>query len=81
MTIENHSLVNELPEFKQRIHDLKMNDMHFHRLFNEYHDVDKEVHSIESGAQVSSDEFIEGLKKKRLNLKDQLFSILNAETA
>ena len=58
-----------------------MNDMHFHRLFNEYHDVDKEVHSIESGAQVSSDEFIEGLKKKRLNLKDQLFSILNAETA
>lgn len=81
MTIENHSLVNELPEFKQRIHELKMSDMHFHRLFNEYHDVDKEVHSIESGAQVSSDEFIEGLKKKRLNLKDQLFSILNVETA
>ncbi len=81
MQIENHSLANEFPEHKERIHDLKMSDMHFLRLFNEYHDVDKEVHHFESGAEATSDEHLETLKMKRLHLKDQLFAILNAQPA
>lgn len=81
MQIENHSLANEFPEHKERIHDLKMSDMHFLRLFNEYHDVDKEVHHFESGAEATSDEHLETLKVKRLHLKDQLFGILNAQPA
>ncbi len=81
MPIENHSLANEFPEFKDRIHELKQDNMHFLRLFNEYHDVDKEVHRIESGAENTSDDYIESLKKQRLNLKDELFSILSAEPA
>lgn len=81
MQIENHSLANEFPEHKERIHDLKMSDMHFLRLFNEYHDVDKEVHHFESGAEATSDEHLEALKVKRLHLKDQLFAILNAQPA
>lgn len=81
MTIENHSLANELPEFKERIHELKQENMHFLRLFNEYHDVDKDIHRIESGAENTSDDYLEGLKKKRLALKDELFAILNTETA
>lgn len=79
MPIENHSLANELPEFKERIHELKIENMHFHKLFNEYHDVDKEVHRIEEGVENTSDDYLESLKKKRLNLKDQLFDMLNAE--
>jgi len=81
MQIENHSLVNELPEFKERIHELKQSDMHFHRLFNEYHDVDKDIHRIESGAENTSDDYLEGLKKQRLHLKDELFAILNVQPA
>lgn len=81
MPVENHSLANEFPEFKARIHDLKQENMHFHRLFNEYHDVDKEVHRIESGAENTSDEYLEGLKKQRLSLKDELFAMLNATPA
>ena len=81
MPIENHSLANEFPEFKDRIHELKQDNMHFLRLFNEYHDVDKDVHRIESGAENTSDEYLEGLKKQRLNLKDELFSMLSAEPA
>jgi len=81
MSIENHSLVNELPEFKERIHELKIENMHFHKLFNEYHDVDKEIHRIEKGIENTADDYLEGLKKQRLNLKDQLFDMLNAEKA
>ena len=81
MPIENHSLANELPEFKERIHELKLENMHFHKLFNEYHDVDKEIHRIEGGIENTSDEYVEGLKKQRLQLKDELFGMLTAEQA
>lgn len=78
---ENHSLANELPEFKDKIHELKKEDRHFHRLFNDYHDVDKEIHRIEAGVENTSDQYLEGLKLQRLNLKDELFGILNSAPA
>lgn len=74
--MEKHDLIHEFPEFKDRIHDLKMNNNHFRRLFDEYHEVDHEVHRIETGAENTSDEILEELKKKRLHLKDQLAEML-----
>ncbi len=78
MTLEKHNLVQEFPEFKQRIHELKLNDNHFARLFAEYHDVDHEVFRIEQGTEVSSDDYLEERKKLRLHLKDQIFTALQA---
>ena len=77
MTLENHSLVQEFPEFRDKIHQLKTTNTRFARLFDEYDVVEHDVHRIESGAQAASDERLEGLKKERLKLKDQLFSLLN----
>lgn len=79
MTIEKHDLHHEFPEFKDEIHHLKMNDNHFLRLFNEYHDIDQEVHRIEQGVENTSDEYLEGKKKQRLNHKDSLFVMLKKE--
>lgn len=76
MTIEKHDLHSEFPEFTDEIHHLKMNDNHFARLFNEYHEVDQEVHRIEQGVENTSDEYLEGKKKERLHLKDNLFIML-----
>jgi uncharacterized protein len=76
MTLEKHDLVHELPEFRDQIHDLKMNDAHFSKLFEQYHEADHEVHRIETGAENSSDDYLEERKKVRLNLKDQLFAML-----
>lgn len=76
MTLEKHDLHHEFPNFKEEIHYLKMNDNHFARLFNEYHEVDQEVHRIEQGVENTSDEYLEGRKKQRLNLKDNLFVML-----
>ncbi|MFY0640722.1 MAG: DUF465 domain-containing protein [Bermanella sp.] len=81
MPIENHSLANEFPEHKERIHELKSSDMHFHRLFNEYHDVDKDIHRFESGAQATTDDYLDSLKVQRLSLKDKLLAILVAQPA
>lgn len=76
MPIENHSLINEFPEMRDRIHRLKMTDHHFARLFSEYDAVEHSVHRIEVGAQVTSDEVLEDLKKQRLKLKDEIYALL-----
>lgn len=76
MPLENHSLVHELPELRDLIHQLKTSDAHFARLFAEYDAVAHDVHRIESGAEAASDARLETLKKKRLSLKDELFGLL-----
>ncbi|MFO0388367.1 MAG: YdcH family protein [Alphaproteobacteria bacterium] len=76
MPLENHSLINEFPEMRDRIHQMKTSDSHFARLFAEYDAVEHSVHRIEAGAEAASDERLEILKKQRLSLKDQLFGLL-----
>ncbi len=76
MPLENHSLIQEFPELRDRIHEMKMSDTHFARLFDEYDVMEHNVHRIESGAEAASDERLEELKKQRLSLKDELFGLL-----
>jgi uncharacterized protein len=78
MTVEKHDLIHEFPEHRERIHQLKMSDNHFAKIFDTYHDVDHEVHRLETGAEQSSDAYLEGRKKERLHLKDQLYKMLTA---
>jgi len=73
---EHHDLIHELPEFREKIHELKVSDNHFTKLFDEYHEVDHEVRRIEQEIETPSDEYTEELKKKRLLLKDELLAIL-----
>lgn len=74
--IEKHDLHHEFPEFEQRIHELKMNNHHFARLFEEYHAINREILRIEEGVQNPADEYLEELKKQRLSHKDQLYDML-----
>jgi uncharacterized protein YdcH (DUF465 family) len=76
MTLEKHDLIHEMPEAKEAIHHLKTSNNHFAKLFDEYHDEDHAVHRIETGAQNTSDDHLENLKKQRLNLKDQLTGMI-----
>ena len=76
MLNEKHDLVHELPEHRETIHSLKMNNNHFARLFDEYHEIDHEVHRIETGVENTSDEYLEERKKVRLHLKDELFRMI-----
>ena len=73
---ENHDLIHELPEFRDKIHELKVSNNHFAKLFDEYHEVDHEVRRIEQELETPSDDYTEELKKKRLHLKDSLFEML-----
>lgn len=76
MHVEHHDLAKEFPEFKENIHQLKQSDAHFARLFGEYQDLDKEICRLETEEVPVTDEAFEAKKKQRLQLKDQLYTML-----
>jgi uncharacterized protein YdcH (DUF465 family) len=76
MNIEKHTLVNDFPDHQHTIRHLKMNDNHFAKLFDEYHELDSEIHKLEENNQPVTDEYLESLKIRRVHLKDQLFSLV-----
>jgi uncharacterized protein len=74
--IEHHNLPDEFPEFRDRIHELKLHHPQFAELYRQYQDVDKELYRIEEEIETPSDFYTEDLKKKRVLLKDQLYALL-----
>lgn len=75
MSYEN-DLAHEFPQYKERMHTLKMTDGHFKRLFDEYDTISKELHRIEAEVETPEDAYVEECKKKRLKLKDEIASML-----
>lgn len=76
---EKHDLLHELPEYKERIHEMKISNHHFAKLFNEYDELDHLVRRCETEIEVHADDYVQGLKKRRLALKDELLKILQAK--
>ena len=76
---------NELTEIFRRDRELvtrlKQDNAHYTRLADEYHEVNREVHRIESEAEAASDERSEALKKKRLGLLDEITAIIDKARA
>ena len=73
-----HELPEEFPDKIQAMHDLKMSDAHFQRLAEEYHELNRQIHRVETGVEPTSEQFETELRKKRLYLKDEIASILAA---
>ena len=76
MTVEHHDLHHEFPDMSDRIRELKMHDRHFARLFDEYHELDREVRKIEDDVTPAADEVLDALRMRRGHLKDDLASML-----
>ncbi len=71
-----HELHEEFPEHVARIHELKVSNGHFARLFAEYHEVNRAVHRAETDVEPTTDEHMSELRKQRLALKDELYAML-----
>lgn len=78
MTIEHHDLLHEFPQFRDQIHELKTSDRHFRKLFDEYHDLTKEIEKMEAEINPVSTRTEEDAKKRRVHIKDQLYRMLCA---
>jgi uncharacterized protein YdcH (DUF465 family) len=71
-----HDLIHELPEYEERIQELRASNPHFEKLHDQYNELDQQILKMEEGYETPSDDYMEELKKKRLNLKDQLVNMI-----
>ncbi len=74
-----HELHEEFPNRADKIHELKTSNTHFSKLYDEYHEINRKVHTAETDIKPTSDEHLADLRKERLSLKDQLFAMLTAD--
>lgn len=76
MPLEHHPLITEFPEQREAIHLLKESNAHFQGLMAAYEELDKEIYRMEEGIETPEDAVLSDLKKRRLELKDQIAAML-----
>jgi uncharacterized protein YdcH (DUF465 family) len=67
-----HELAEEFPDKIEKMSDLKQNDAHFAKLFEDYHEVNRAVHRAETDVEPTSDDRMVAMRKTRLMLKDKI---------
>ncbi len=72
-----HELAEEFPEFTDRIRELNASNGRFARLSDEYHDVNRQIHRIETRIEPAAEDVEEELKRRRVRLKDEIAQMLN----
>lgn len=79
MHIDHHPLIQDFPELKDKLHNLRTQDNHFARLCNEYEELDKRICRVEDGVEKLSDSEFNELKMERVARKDELYRRLKGE--
>lgn len=64
------------PEYRDLISDLKNSDLHFKNLFDKHNQLDQQIQNLEANISHATHEQIEQLKKQKLHLKDELYTLL-----
>lgn len=78
---ENHSLVNEFPDYKDIIARLSDKDEAFAKDTKRYNELDKEIRELELNRDPIDDDAMHKLKNERAELKDALYQRLVDEKA
>ncbi|MDO9524464.1 MAG: DUF465 domain-containing protein [Gemmobacter sp.] len=73
-----HELAEEFPQAVDKIHTMKLENAHFARLCDEYHEVNRAIHRAETRAEVVSEEHETSLRRTRMTLKDEISKMLSA---
>ncbi len=74
-----HELAEEFPNHVAKMHALKLEDAHFAKLFDAYHDVNRAVHRAETNLEPTDDAHEAVLRKERTRLKDEIYARLTAD--
>ena len=63
-------------EYRDEIHDLKSQNAHFEKIFNEHNELDQRITNAENGLELLTPTEIEVLEKQKLHLKDEVYSMI-----
>lgn len=65
-----------LHEYKTEIHDLKIANAHFAKIFEKHNELDKKIEDAEADRLILTDVELEILKKEKLHLKDEAYKMI-----
>jgi len=71
-----HELHEEFPDAADKIRDLNQSNTHFAKLTEEYHEVNRQIHRIETNVEPADEGFEKQLRRQRLVLKDEISTFL-----
>ena len=71
-----HELADEFPEFLLEMTQLRQTDLHFAKITDDYHAVNRAIHRAETNIEPASDMHIIDLRKQRMRLKDEIYGYL-----
>lgn len=72
----NKKIKNMFPEFRDLIQQLREDNPHFARLFEQHEELDREICLLEQDPVNVINIDIETLKRQKLKLKDELYRLL-----
>lgn len=73
-----HELAEEFSDMADQMRKLKEGDVHYGKLSEEYHEVNRAIHRAETNVEPCDDFHMAEMRKKRLLLKDQIAEMLNS---
>ena len=65
-----------LHEYKEEIHELKLSNAHFVKVFEKHNELDQKVEDAEADRVILTDVELETLKKEKLLLKDEAYKMI-----
>jgi len=74
--IKRHQLTVDFSEFETKIHNLKVSDNHFKKLFDEYDNLDHKIYRIETEDEPASNDTLNIFRMERVRLKDEIYAYL-----
>jgi hypothetical protein len=77
MHVEHHPLMNDFPELRETLHELRQSDNHFARVAGEYEELDKRICRVEDGIDMLDEDSLNALKVQRVGLKDDVARMLS----
>ncbi len=77
--VDNHPLARDLPDYKEIIHTLKLDNTRFAKLMAAYEELDKSIVRAEQGVDHLPDLELDKLKMQRVHLKDELYQMLQRQ--
>ncbi|MGR3711641.1 MAG: YdcH family protein [Shimia sp.] len=73
-----HELAEEFPEFIEKMSAMKGVDKHFSKLADDYHTINRKVHSAETNVSPREELAEVDLRKRRGALRDEIYAYLKA---
>ena len=74
-----HELSEDFPQYIERINTLRRSDTHFADLYSDYHEVNQAVLKAESDEEPTSDDHLNALRHRRVQLKDEIYALLTTD--